>query len=73
MDVLRCESRNVLLFDSAGRRRMPRERIAKHLSERAPTDAGNHANATAKTLANLVQQETTAQSGNSAARREARS
>ena len=25
----------------AGRRRMPGERIAEHLSERAPTDAGN--------------------------------
>ena len=25
----------------AGRRRMPNERIAEHLSERAPTDAGN--------------------------------
>ena len=28
----------------AGRRRMPRERIAKHLSERAPTDDGFHGN-----------------------------
>ena len=26
----------------AGRRRMPRERIAEHLSERAPTAAGIH-------------------------------
>ena len=26
----------------AGRRRMPGERIAQHLSERAPTDAGHH-------------------------------
>ena len=29
---------------AAGRRRMPRERIAKHLSERAPTGAGHHVN-----------------------------
>ena len=28
----------------AGRRRMSGKRIVKHLSERAPTDAGNHAN-----------------------------
>ena len=28
----------------AGQRRMPRERIAQHLSERAPTDAGSHVN-----------------------------
>lgn len=28
----------------AGQRLMPRERIAQHLSERAPTDAGSHVN-----------------------------
>ena len=32
----------IIHVSQAGRRRMPGERIAEHLSERAPTDAGNH-------------------------------